>query len=214
MTLKHDEIIKKQIQIYNQAIEKYGDASGAVLLNDQQSQYFRFHELTKNFDFNSDKKTILDVGCGNAELYKYLNFQGFRGKYVGVDINEKLLKQAKSRFKNIEVYKKDIMKENIDTNFDYMVISGLFNLNCGQSLDWIFEFLSKLFVHCNEILAFNLISTYVNFQNKEMFYVEPEKMFSFCVQHLSRRVTLAHNNLPYNYTVLVHKNENWSSVNK
>ena len=214
MNSQHEKIIQKQIDTYNKAVEKHGVTSEAVLWNDPQSQYFRFNELTKEFDFHSNNKTDLDVGCGNAELYKYLNFNGFRGKYVGFDINEKLLEQAKSRFENIEVYNKDILKENIDRTFDYVVISGLFNLNCNQSVEWVKEFLNKTFEYCDEILASNMISTYVNYKNDEMFYIEPEKMFSFCVQHLSRRVTLAHHNLPYNYTIIVHKNENWLSVNK
>jgi len=211
---KHKNILTKSIEIYNIAADKYGICSKAVLWNDPQTQHFRFYELVKNLDLNSEIKTLLDIGCGNCELYKFLNFLGFRGQYTGYDINERLLEQARNRFSNINIYKKDIMKENIEQRFDYVVMSGLFNANVGQSLDWVYKFLNKMFSLCNELSAFNMISTYVNYKDKKMLYLNPVEILAFCIENLSKRVTLTHHNLPYNFTVIVFKNEDWISVNR
>lgn len=205
-------IAARQIDIYNEVADKYGISSSAVLLDDPQTQYLRFSELVKSLDFEDGKKALLDVGCGNGELYKFLNFMGFRGQYVGYDINEKLLAQARSRFANIDVQRKDIMSEEIERRFDYVVLSGLFNVNTGQSTAWVYDFLKKMFALCEGVMVFNMISTHVTFRDDGMFYMNPAEALSFCIENLSKRTTLAHHNLPYNYTVTVFKNESWSSI--
>lgn len=209
---QHEGIKAKSIEIYNAVADKYGVSSRAVLWDDQQTQYLRFHEVVKNLDMNDGNKTLLDIGCGNGELYKFLNFSGFRGRYTGYDINEKLLAQARLRFADIEVQKKDIMTEEIGQRFDYVVMSGLFNVNMGQSQSWVFDFLKKMYVLCNEITAFNMISTHVNYKDEKLFYMNPAEVLTSCLENLSKRVTLSHHNLPYNYTVIVFKNDVWNSV--
>jgi SAM-dependent methyltransferase len=41
---------------------------------------------------------VLDIGCGNARLARFLHDAGFELKYVGVDANEALLGSARSRW--------------------------------------------------------------------------------------------------------------------
>lgn len=205
-------IAAHQIDIYNEVADKYGTSSKAVLWDDPQTQYLRFSELVKSLDFDDCRKTLLDVGCGNGELYKFLNFLGFRGQYVGYDINEKLLSQARSRFANIDVQNKDIMSEEMTQRFDYVVLSGLFNVNVGQSTAWVHDFLKKMFTLCEGVMVFNMISTHVTFREERMFYMNPAEVLTFCIENLSKRTTLAHHNLPYNYTVTVFKNESWNSA--
>jgi cyclopropane fatty-acyl-phospholipid synthase-like methyltransferase len=194
------------------AAKKCGISSKSVLWDDPQTQYLRFYELVKNLDLNDHRKTVLDVGCGNGELYKFLNFVGCRGRYVGYDINEMLLDQARNRFQGIDVQSRDIMIEDITQRFDYVVPSGLFNINVGQSSDWIKNFLEKMYALSNEVLVFNMISTHVTYRDEGMFYMDPAEVLSFCISNLSKRTTLAHHNLPYNYTVTVYKDETWTSV--
>jgi len=209
----NEKFVKENIKIYDKAIKKFGLSSSSVLWDDQQSQYFRFCELVKHLDLSS-KKSILDVGCGNGELYKFLNFLGFRGTYVGSDINANLIKQAKKRFPAVEFHLVDIMEKKIARKFDYALMSGLFNVNVNQSLEWTQKFVKKMFSLSREAIAFNAISTYVNYKQDEMFYLSPEEMFAYCVKNLSPRVTLLHHNLPYNYTIIVYKNSTWTSANR
>lgn len=208
----NQKIIRKSKQIYNKVAGKYGISSKSVLWDDSQTQYFRFLGLTESLVHHGNE-SVLDVGCGNAELYKFLNFTGFRGDYTGYDINQKLLKQARQRFGNrIEVYNKDIMEDKVKKKFDLVLMSGLFNLDVGQDIEWVHEFLKKMFALCKRGISFNAISTHVNFKEKGMFYLSPEETLRFCIDHLSPRVLLTHHNLPYNYTVTVFKDNVWNSI--
>lgn len=207
-----DSINARQIEKYNLAVQKNGVNSKSVLWDDPQTQYLRFYELVKQLDLGDKKKSLLDVGCGNAELYKFINFLGSRVRYVGYDINEMLLSQARSRFQNVDVQNRDIMNEHISQRFDYVVLSGLFNVNVGQTSDWVMSFLRKMYELSSEVMVFNMISTHVNFRDEGMFYMDPAEVLTFCIDNLSKRTTLVHHNLPYNYTVAVFKDETWGSV--
>lgn len=212
MKMTNNQIISNSNITYNQSAKKYGESCKAVLWGNQQTQYFRFYELIRNIDLQSSRKTILDVGCGNGELYKFLNFIGFRGDYTGYDINKMLLIQAKKRFKNIRVKLVDILTDKQKNKFDFVLMSGLFNRNVGQDEKWINEFIKKMFSLCTEVMSFNMISTHSNYKNKEMYYFDPAKMLTFCIKNLSPKVILSHHNLPYNYTVTVYRDNNWSSI--
>lgn len=212
--LENDKIVEKNNSIYNSAVEKHGVSSSAVLWDDQQTQYLRFFELTKNIDLNDAHKTLLDVGCGNGELLKFLNFIGYRGQYFGLDINEALINQAKERFGKDNFFLQDIMADGFNRKFDYVILSGLFNTNVGQKADWTQAFLVKMFELSKSFISFNAISTHVSYEDEHMFYLSPEKMLDYCITKLSPRVTLAHHNLPYNYTVTVFKDSDWTSLNK
>ena len=211
---ENDLVVKKNNKVFDARVEKHGVSSSAVRWDDQQTQYLRFFELVKTFDLSDQNKTVLDVGCGNGELLKFLNFLGFRGQYFGVDINQKLINQAKGQFGPERFTLTDIMVDTIDRKFDYVVMSGLFNTNVGQSMDWINDFTKKMFSLTKDTLSFNAVSTHVSYHDDEIFYIAPEEMLRFCIENLSPRVTLTHHNLPYNYTVIISKNSEWTSVNR
>lgn len=209
---QHKDILARSIETYNKAADQYGVSSKAVLWNDQQTQYLRFYELVRHLDLNDANKSLLDIGCGNGELYKFLNFLGFRGSYTGFDINDKLLAQARDRFHEIDVKNVDIMTEEPRQPYHYVVMSGLLNANVGQSADWVFRFVKRMFSLCGDVAVFNMISTHVTRKDETMFYMDPAGMLTFCIENLSKRVSLAHHNLPFNYTVAVFRNETWKSV--
>jgi len=209
---KHKQIIENSNKRYDESSEQFPFTSSAVFWDDPQTQYLRFHEIVKHLSLESDS-TVLDIGCGNAELYKYLNFSGFRGQYKGVDINESLLVQAQTLYPNIDVQKLDILEQAMSGKFDYVVISGLFNLNYGQDMQWVEKMLVAMYDLASKKVIFNAISTYVNFKQEEMFYLDPLAIMDFSLKNLSSRISLEHGVLPYNYLMVIEKGENWKSIN-
>lgn len=158
------------------------------------------------------KKSVLDVGCGNAELFKYLNLQGFRGDYTGYDINSSLLQQARHRFPGVHVFQHDINQQVVLSEFDYVLSSGVFNLDFGQSLEFIHDFITNMFSHARSCLAFNAISTHVNYRDQQMYYIDPSQILRFCLENLSKRVVLSHGLLPFNYTIAIYKETRWDPI--
>ncbi len=204
-------IIDNANKQYNRRSQQYPGTAKAVFWDNQQTQYLRFHEIVKQMDLGACC-TVLDVGCGNAELYKYLNFNGFKGQYRGWDINEALLNQARQMYPDIAVAKVDILAQPVTERFDYVVLSGLFNLNYGQDMAWVEQMLTAMFALTNKKMIFNAISSYVNYRQDEMFYINPTVILDFILRHLSTQVVLEHGTLPYNYLVAVDASRDWQSI--
>jgi len=198
-------VVAKSNAIYSAQANTHGEDSRAVLCDRQTRLIQRFVEIAKLIDLDGKNRRILEVGCGHGELYKFLAANGYRGSYVGTDINPELLAVAKKRFKSIDVREVDIIEKDLGESFDYVIVSGVFNIECGQTVAWVQHFLERLYAHCDEALVFNAVSTHVNFRDPRMFYLDPCETLQFCITKLSRRVTLTHHNLSYNYTVAVYR---------
>lgn len=212
--MSNQKIKNVAIGKYNETIDKFGvESMDAVHYSNQQTQYYRF-ELIKKHIPNDSNISILDVGCGNAEFLKYLNFSGYRGKYVGYDINDKFINASKDIYKeyNVDFKVIDILEDNITNKFDYVILSGLFNNNYGQDDTWIEKMINKMYQLANRKVIFNAISTYTNFKDEEMYYVNPLNISDYIIRNLSSEMTLEHGKLPYNFQIVINKDTSWKSL--
>ena len=71
--------------------------------------------------------------------------------------------------------------------------------------------LKKIFKSTNNVLVFNNLSNYVDYKDKNLFYIRPEKVFSFCKRNLSNYVILRNEYqikkrvIPFEFTTYVFK---------
>ncbi|MCR1811858.1 bifunctional 2-polyprenyl-6-hydroxyphenol methylase/3-demethylubiquinol 3-O-methyltransferase UbiG [Sulfurospirillum sp. hDNRA2] len=212
----HSANIKENaIAIYNDSAHKFGAHTlASVHWDDEQKALYRYHLIAKHIP-NESNVSVLDIGCGNGGLLRHLNYSGFRGTYNGYDINALLIDCAK------ELYPKyserfsvvDILNDTLDDTFDYVVLSGLFNSNYGQDFQWICSFIEKMYALANKKVIFNAISTYTNFKEETMFYINPFEISDFIIQNLSREIIVEHGQLPYNFQISITKEAAWKSLN-
>ncbi|MCK5471774.1 class I SAM-dependent methyltransferase [Candidatus Gracilibacteria bacterium] len=64
-----------------------------------------------------NSKKILDAGCGNGRLVRWLRESGFSGEYLGVDNSKELLKLAKKNFPD-ERFELHNLRELTGSGFD------------------------------------------------------------------------------------------------
>ena len=145
-------------------------------------------------------------------IYSFLKKEiKFNGEYVGYDISDEMINFAKNKYKKVRFEKKNIFKSKIREQFDYVIINGTFNNKINHNFEWIKKTLKILFKNTKKAIAFNNISTYVDFFDKKLFYAHPEKIFNFCKSELSPLVSLKHDYqikdkiLPYEFTTFVYK---------
>ena len=196
------------LQVYRQSLARHGDTAEAVQWR-QDSQRRRFQVLTEIADL--ERARILDYGCGKGDLYQYLQERGFRGSYSGFDINLDLLELARRKHPGVRFEICDIEEDKVTEQFDYVLISGMFNNRISDNWAWMRSALRKCFSCATRGLAFNAISTYVNYHEEQMFYASPEETFRFCVTQLSHSVTVRHNVPPYNFTLYVYREAEWKT---
>lgn len=95
-------------------------------------------ELSKFISTVNPAPSILDIGCGNAQMYTILKRYNDNIRYVGIDISKPLLEAAKSVVKNDAfLVETDIYKYMMELNesFDFAIISHM--LECIESPELI-----------------------------------------------------------------------------
>ena len=99
-------------------------------------------------------------------------------------------------------------------SYDYGFVSGTFNDKMKNNRDFWQNTVSEMFAKCKKGIAFNMMSTYVDFQNKDLFYEDPEYVFKFVKNNLTPYVTLRHDfetkkdTIPFEFVVYAYKEPN------
>ncbi|OGW39442.1 MAG: hypothetical protein A2Y97_02615 [Nitrospirae bacterium RBG_13_39_12] len=181
---------KELLSFYNRHLKDFGDAPQAVRWT-PEGQRYRYETFLKIAGDISGKK-ILDFGCGKGDLYGFIKERAISINYCGIDVNEKLIKLAKSKYPETEFIAVDLEESEFERAFDLIFVCGVFNLRVAGIEESMKNVLKKLFRLCKEALHVNLLSYYITQRNVELFYVKPEEILHFAITELSRSVTLMH----------------------
>jgi len=194
---------------YAELLAHFGDSPQAVQYSDRKTQERRLEILAQVGDLRTAK--VLDFGCGVAHLYDYLRkTREFQGEYVGYDYSEAMVAAAKAKFPEARVERRDVLVDGVPEDFDFVLISGVFNIRISDNWGWTTSVLRQLFPRVRTALALNLLSVYVDYQDEGLWYADPEQVFGFCKEELSPCVTLRHDYLvkpgvvPFEFSVYVY----------
>lgn len=165
------------IEHYRRLLKNHGDSFKAAQYSSRESQEARYQILTQVGDLEG--KRVLDFGCGSGHLATFLKDRGIRCRYTGVDIVEDFFPIARSKHPEQRFGRwEDFQHER----FDYVLVSGVFNNRMPDNESFFAETIRMLFGACDKGLSFNLMSTYVDFQDPGLWYASPEKVFSMVKQ--------------------------------
>jgi SAM-dependent methyltransferase len=174
---------------YRDTFQKYGDAPEAVQLS-REGQQFRFRKLMEIGDLRN--RRVLDFCCGIGDLYPVLIEQFGQVDYTGIDIVPEMIHHAAPKYPRARFLCRDLSTEGLEETFDYVLISGPFNNAMPDADGFLCELVTLAFKYCTRGLAFNFISSHVNFRDPEMAYHDPAQVLDFCIRNLTRKVVLLH----------------------
>jgi SAM-dependent methyltransferase len=141
---------------HRQRIREYGAGSPGALGWQPDGQQIRFEVLTQIGDLAHC--SVLDVGCGYADLYPFLR-QHFAGvQYIGIEQMPELLDLARARYPgapNMTLRTGDFLREPLPLS-DYVLASGSLNYR-HRHPRFIYQAIEKLFGSCQRGLGFNLL---------------------------------------------------------
>ncbi|MCP4726823.1 MAG: class I SAM-dependent methyltransferase [bacterium] len=201
--MKHDKKIVKDF--FGKCVKRYGDNVHSLAWESEYTQNARFSVLSGIADLNG--MSILDVGCGKADLYSFLLENGVTGvEYYGVDMTLGLLDIAKKNFPDISLYYRDFLIEARYPEVDYVMSSGLANVKTPNNQQYMEEAIKKMFRMCRAGTAVNMLSSYAIDSQMEngMYFYSPEQMFRFAMK-LTQDVVLRHDYLANDFTLYLHK---------
>jgi SAM-dependent methyltransferase len=196
---------------YQDLFRKFGNKSESVQYTDKASHYKRFEILSQ---IDRQLNSIVDVGCGLAHLYDYLKTKGFKGQYLGLDYVNEFIESCKRTYEteeNCSFDQFDIIINDIPKNYDYVMLSGVFNNKFENNKEFMEISINKMYEACNKGVAFNAMSTYVDYQDEELYYSNPIEIFDFCKKNITNKVTLKHdylvkeNSIPFEYCIYLYK---------
>ena len=152
------------------------------------------------------ESSVLDVGCGFGDLFKYLKENNWDGKYFGIDIVEELLDEAKKQYSDICVQNLDILENDVEQfDFDAKLFSE-------DNLQYIERMMKKMFDISRVGVAIDFLSSYVDFTNEIAYHSSPEVIFSMA-KRISKRIVLRHDYMPYEFAVYLYKNDDITDSN-
>jgi len=199
---------------YQNLFAKSGDSVESVQYPDTDSQRVRFSILSQGLAKNS---SIIDLGCGLADMLPFLRENGFTGRYLGCDFVPDFITLAKQKYANDDMadfLELNILADEIPSGFDHVLISGIFNNKIENNLEFISSCLSKCMPKAEKSVRFNALSDYVEYKDEHLFYISPVYLFDYCKKNLTAFVNLKHdyltkpNGFPYEFTMtLSHQGE-------
>ena len=160
---------------YRVLLLKYGDSAESAQYSSRETQERRFAQLIKIAPL--DGRRVLDFGCGTGHLATYLKAQGVHVDYTGVDIVKEFFPVAQARHPDHRFGRLD---EFSHESFDYIFIGGVFNNKRRDNRIFYQSCIRKLFPMSDDGVAFNMMSSYVDYRDKNLFYERPERAFLIC----------------------------------
>lgn len=189
------DIIKKQVEAYQGNFIKHKDSPLGTFQNDNVTQEERFAQLLKPLlELKPEGFSICDIGSGVCDMHKYLTHLGIPHTYTGVEIVPEMVAHSQALYPNIEVLNADFLSPDFNRRFDFVVLSGTFNIpGAVNETEWqsfIFSMVSKMFASADLGISFNALTTYSTFRADELFYLSPEKVMEHIQKNLSRFCTI------------------------
>lgn len=201
-----DELRKR----YKSNFKKFGVDVSALEWGKGGRQRYRFSILCEDI-IQNPSCSVLDVGCGFADMYHFLMEMGWKGRYTGLDICDEFITAAKERIRgdNASLICDEFTNCDFnDESFDYVICCGMHYIKFVNTDNEAFikGNMSAMLKLAGRAVIVDFMTSYVDFIQPNACHLAPEDAFRYA-KELTRRVKLRHDYMPYEYCVILHKND-------
>lgn len=199
-------VFQSTIEAYEAAFRQHGESPASVMWP-KGRQPLRFGSLTRFFDL-SGGFSVLDYGCGLADLKPYLDERFAGVRYCGADVTPGFVMSDRARYPDASFL---LVKgaQDIADDYDYVVMSGVFNLRYDCSMDEhrtiVQDSLRHLFTRARRVLAVDFMTDDVDYRAANSYHQNVAEIYQFARRELGRRVIVDHSYMPYEYSLTVFK---------
>jgi SAM-dependent methyltransferase len=156
--------------------------------------------------------SVLDVGCGFADLHDFLHAAGWKGRYTGVDIMPDLLQVARERHPGLDLRELDIVAEGGELQeHDFVIASGVFNaqLKVGDNQSHVRQALRAMHHLARRAVCVDFMSSWVDFQKPGAWHTDPSWALAEA-RVLSRRLELRLDYMPFEFALVLYRDDSVS----
>jgi 2-polyprenyl-3-methyl-5-hydroxy-6-metoxy-1,4-benzoquinol methylase len=206
-----DAITSKLKQHYSETFERHGPNARGVDWSAEADVLLRYDNMLNVIPVHDKKRklTFLDVGCGFGGLFEYATQQGYTLDYTGIDVCENMIIHAKHNYPAARFECMDIFDLDEKYHYDYVVCNGILTQKLSSSILEMDKFaqalIRKLYRHSNQGLAFNIMTSKVNYMVDNLYYRNPVELLAWCLSEISSHIRLDHSYRLYEYTTYIYK---------
>lgn len=202
------------LENYDGELQQHGDSALGAGWPNEADRRTRFDVMLSAIDRSQDEPvTLCDFGCGTGELLGHIQRLGLKNiRYVGEDRSERALSLAREKFPDATFVQMDLTDPNAPLEklaCDYLVCSGLFLRKFDIPNEDMWSFLCstvrRLWPHVRRAMAFNLMSTAVDWKRDDLFHVSMDDAARFMHELAGRNVWIRADYGLYEYTVFARR---------
>ena len=204
---------------YSKTFQEYGATPKGVDWGDSIADHaLRLDRMLAVLQLGAkDNPSMLDIGCGYGSLLDVIKERGYSIDFHGVDICPSMIEFAKSKHEDAKWTVGDVLDTDFPMQFDYVVCNGILAQKLGTSnrdMDkFLITLIKKMFNLARTGIAFNVMTTHVNYMVDNLYYRNPVELLGWCMSELSSHIRLDHAYPLYEYTLYLYKDTSLSLPN-
>jgi SAM-dependent methyltransferase len=182
--------IDRIVSRYNARLREFGDDIRTLASGSEERRAIRFATLT---DVGVESGcSVVDLGCGFGDYFRFLQERDIAVDYTGVDINPELVEIARAKWPGARFDVRDAQIDGLP-ECDFVVSTSAFNLPLEHqdNYDFVADILRAAFAAARKGVAVDFLSTYVDYRSPHGFHYSPERIFA-AAKGITRRVMLRH----------------------
>lgn len=193
-----EEIVER----YENRFRQFGYDIRTLAGGSREKEKIRFHNFLRALP--EGKVKLLDLGCGFGDFYGFLKSEGREVDYTGYDIVPSLVSEAKKLHPEAHFEVRDIQDKGIEGEYDFVIASQVFNnrFSNASNKEVVKECLRLAYEGCRIGVAFDFLTSYVDFEEERLFYYSPEELFSYA-KSLTKWVSLQHDYPLFEFTLFL-----------
>ena len=207
-----DPISKALAEHYAEKFSAHGPSSEGVDWGpDEARMFLRYEKMLSVADLAAgNRASLLDVGCGYGGLQSYAISKNIDLDYTGIDVAGNMIEWATANVSSGNFIHGDILDYQFNRQFDYIVCNGVLTQKletAGLQMDqFAAQLIRKMFSLCTIAIAFNVMTTKVNYYSNNLYYRNPAELLAWCLSEISPHIRLDHSYPLYEFTIYLYRN--------
>ncbi len=184
---------------------RYGHHANALYWSSQEIQELRFQVLAEIGIKSGD--SVLDVGCGFADLKSWIEAQGITVDFTGIDLSPDLIRVAEQQHSDARLLCGELFDFDPQfkpRSFDWVILSGAMNEQLHDDGEYARKMIASMFTLCDKGLAFNLLDA-DKIKAHDLQSFKQQEIKDYC-KTLSAKVLLRDDYLPNDFTIYMPQN--------
>ncbi len=214
-----DPISKALAEHYAEKFSVHGpSAEGVDWGSDPARVTLRYEKMLNVLRPTTNTSSILDVGCGYGGLQQYATSKQLELDYTGIDVAANMIEWATNNVSPGKFIYADLLDYEFDREFDYVVCNGILTQKleaAGLEMDrFAGRLIRRMFSLSTIGVAFNVMTTKVNYYSNNLYYRNPAELLSWCLSEITPHVRLDHSYPLFEYTTYLYRNAAAGEIRK